>query len=110
MRDALAVAAQALVGHALGAGDVPRARAMLRRTLRPGVGVGAVLAILVAGPAPPAALAVHDWGSGGAGLAWLWAAFAGLFVAARAVTTGWRARGTGWTATGAGHPGRAAAL
>jgi putative MATE family efflux protein len=169
--DALAIAAQTLVGHALGAGDVPRARAVLRRTLRWGVGVGAVLAVLVAGLAPlyvrafsadddvrraavlgllvaaaglpmagwvfvldgvligagdgvflsragvltlvayvPAVLAVHAWASGGAGLAWLWVAFAGLFMAARAVTTGWRARGSGWTVTGAGHPGRTTTL
>jgi len=83
---------------------------VLRRTLRLGVGVGAVLAILVAGLAPPAALAVHAWASGGAGPAWPWAIFAGLFMAACAVTTGWPARGTGWTVTGACHPGRAAAL
>ncbi len=161
--DALAIAAQALVGHTLGAGDVPRARAVLRRTLRWGVGVGAGLAVLVAAAAPfyvrlfseddevrraallgllvaaatlpmagcvfvldgvligagdgvflakaglatlaiylPAALAVHLWGPAGpAGLAWLWAAFAGVFMGARAVTTGWRARGSAWMVTGA---------
>lgn len=160
--DALAIAAQALVGHALGAGDVPRARAILRRTLSWGVGAGAGLAVLAGGLAPfyvrvfsgdddvrgaavlalvvvavtlpmagwvfvldgvligagdgvflskagvatlvvylPAALAVHAWAPAGrAGLAWLWAAFAGVFMAARAVTTGWRARGSGWTVTG----------
>ena len=38
--DALAIAAQALVGHALGAADVPRVRAVLRRTLQWGVGGG----------------------------------------------------------------------
>ncbi|HEY0118064.1 MAG TPA: MATE family efflux transporter [Cellulomonas sp.] len=160
--DALAIAAQALVGHALGAGDVARARTLLRRTLRWGVGVGTVLAALVAASSPllvrvfsaddevrrsavlgllvaavflpmagwvfvldgvligagdgaflakagavtlvvylPAALAVRAWAPGGAaGLAWLWAAFAGLFMASRALTTGWRARGSGWTVTG----------
>ena len=41
--DALAIAAQALVGHALGAADVPRVRAVLRRTLQWGVGAGAAL-------------------------------------------------------------------
>jgi len=160
--DALAIAAQALVGHALGAGDVPRARVLLRRTLTWGVGVGAVLGVLVAALGPwlvrlfsadeqvrraavlallvaavclpmagwvfvldgvligagdgrflaragvatlvvylPAVLAVRAWAPGGpAGLAWLWAAFAGLFLASRAVTTGWRARGSGWTVPG----------
>ena len=160
--DALAIAAQALVGHALGAGDVPLARALLRRMLTWGVLVGAALAVLVAALSPwlvrlfssdddvrhaatlallvaavclplagyafvldgvligagdgvflakagvatlglyiPAALAVAEWAPGGAaGLAWLWTAFAGLFMAARAVTTGWRSRGSGWTVPG----------
>jgi MATE family, multidrug efflux pump len=44
--DALAIAAQALVGHALGAGDVPLVRALLRRTLAWGVGAGAVLGVV----------------------------------------------------------------
>ncbi len=161
--DALAIAAQALVGHALGAGDVPRTRALLRRTLQWGVGAGAVMGVLVgvlapvyvrvfttdpdvrraavvglvvaalalpmagwvfvldgvligAGDGPflawagiatlvayvPAALAVHTWAPpGAAGLAWLWGAFAVLFMAARALTTGLRARGTAWMVTGA---------
>ena len=47
--DALAIAAQALVGHALGAADVPRVRALLRRTLAWGVGAGAVLGLVVGG-------------------------------------------------------------
>lgn len=160
--DALAIAALALVGHALGAGDVPAARALLGRTLRWGVGAGLALAILVAAGSPllvrlfsadlqvrrtavlgllvaaaclpmagwvfvldgvligagdgaflaragaltllvylPAVLAVRAWAPAGpAGLAWLWAAFAGLFLASRALTTGWRARGSGWTVTG----------
>ncbi len=160
--DALAIAAQALVGHALGGADVPRARALLRRTLAWGVAVGAGLGLLVAILSPwlvrlfsaddevrrpavlallvaavclpmagwvfvldgvligagdgvflaragavtlvvylPAALAVRSWApGGGAGLAWLWAAFAGVFLASRAVTTGWRARGSGWTVPG----------
>jgi putative MATE family efflux protein len=46
--DALAIAAQALVGHALGAADVPRARAVLRRTLQWGTATGVVLGVVVA--------------------------------------------------------------
>ncbi|MFF1531141.1 MATE family efflux transporter [Cellulomonas sp. NPDC058312] len=161
--DALAIAAQALVGHALGAGDVPLVRTLLRRTLAWGVGAGAVLG-LVTGAAGwwlsaaftsdpdvrhavtvslvvaavlmpmagwvfvldgvligagdgrflagagmltlvaylPVALAVRAWAPDGwAGLAWLWAAFAGVFMLARAATTGWRARGDRWMVTGA---------
>ncbi|WP_029288513.1 MATE family efflux transporter [Cellulomonas sp. HZM] len=160
--DALAIAAQALVGHALGAGDVARVRAVLRRTLQWGVGAGAVLGLVVGGASwwyvrafssdddvrraavaalvvaavtmpmagwvfvldgvligagdgrflawagvgtfvafVPAALAVHGWApSGAAGLAWLWVAFAGVFMAARATTTGWRARGDDWIRLG----------
>ncbi|MCK8608079.1 MATE family efflux transporter [Agromyces sp. C10] len=48
--DALAIAAQALVGKGLGAGDVAQVRAVLRRCLAWGVGAGLVLgALLVAG-------------------------------------------------------------
>jgi hypothetical protein len=36
-----------------------------------------------------------------AGLLWLWVAFAGVFMGARAVTTGWRARSGAWMVTGA---------
>ncbi len=161
--DALAIAAQALVGHGLGAADVARTRAVVTRTLRWGTGAGAVLglvaaaggwwlaplftsdpqvrsavavALVVAGLAMPVAgwvfvldgvligagdgrylawaglatlvvyaplaLAVRAWGPDGtAGLAWSWAAFAGAFMLARAVTTGLRARGTAWMVTGA---------
>jgi hypothetical protein len=50
----------------------------------------------------PVALAVRAWAPDGwAGLAWLWAAFAGVFMLARAVTTGLRARGGAWMVTGA---------
>ncbi|WP_449386603.1 MATE family efflux transporter [Cellulomonas soli] len=160
--DALAIAAQALVGHALGAGDVPGTRALLRRTLQWGVGAGAAIGLLVGGLAPlyvplftadpevrraalaalvvtavtlpmagwvfvldgvligagdgrylawagmgtlvtyaPCALLVHAWApEGSAGLAWLWASFAGVFMLARALTTGLRARGTRWMVTG----------
>ncbi|VEH25876.1 Multidrug-efflux transporter [Cellulomonas fimi] len=161
--DALAIAAQALVGHALGAADVPRTRALLRRTLQWGVGAGAVLGLVLGGASwlyvrlfttdpdvrhaavvalvvaavtmpmagwvfvldgvligagdgrflawagvatlvayVPVALGVRALAPDGApGLAWLWAAFAGVFMLARAVTTGWRARGTAWMVTGA---------
>lgn len=161
--DALAIAAQALVGQALGAGDVGRTRRVLRRTLQWGVGAGAVLGVVLGAAgwwiAPlftrdpdvrsavaialvvvavtlpmagwvfvldgvligagdgrylavvglatlavyaPAALAVRALAPDGAGaLAWSWVAFAGLFMAARAVTTGLRARGARWMRTGA---------
>jgi len=160
--DALAIAAQALVGHALGAGDVPRTRAILRRTLQWGVGAGVVVGVLLGGLAAvyaplftadpqvrraivvgmlvagacmpvagwvfvldgvligagdgrflawaglvtlvvyaPFALAVRAWAPDGpTGLAWLTAAFCGVFMLARAATTGHRARGTTWMITG----------
>lgn len=160
--DALAIAAQALVGHGLGAGDVPRVRVVLRRTLQWGVAAGALLGVVMAAGGwwfallftadpdvrtavalgmavcglllpmagwvfvldgvligagdgrylawagmltvvvyAPVALAVRAWAPDGAvGLAWLWLAFAGVFMAARALTTGLRARGTRWMVTG----------
>lgn len=160
--DALAIAAQALVGRALGAGDLAGTRAVLRRTLQWGTGAGAVLGIVVGAAgwwlAPlftadptvrravavslvvvaitlpvagwvfvldgiligagdgrylaavgfvtltvyaPAALAVRALADDGvAGLAWSWVAFAGVFMLARALTTGLRARGTAWMRTG----------
>lgn len=160
--DALAIAAQALVGHALGASDATTTRRVLHRTLQWGVGVGAVLGATVAAsgwwlamlfttdPAvrhaialgllvcgllmplagwvfvldgvligagdgrylawagaltvviyTPVALAVQHWAPpGAAGLAWLWAGFAGVFMLARAATTGWRARGDDWMVLG----------
>lgn len=45
--DALAIAAQALIGRSLGAGDVETVRAVLRRCLQWGVGAGAVLGAAV---------------------------------------------------------------
>jgi putative MATE family efflux protein len=161
--DALAIAAQALVGHGLGAGDVGQVRAVLGRCLRWGVAAGALIGVVIAAGgwwiAPlftsddavrvataaglavcgllmpmagwvfvldgvligagdgrylaavgmltlvvyaPFAVAVGAWApDGAAGLAWLWAAFAGVFMLARAVTTGVRARGTRWMVTGA---------
>lgn len=160
--DALAIAAQALVGVSLGAADVAQTRAVLRRVVTWGTVAGAVLGIVVAASgrwlAPlftgdpdvraavagslvvvavflpvagwvfvldgvligagdgrylaatgmltlvayaPFALAVRAWAPDGAtGLAWLWAAFAGVFMLARALTTGLRARGTTWLVTG----------
>ncbi|MEI5582794.1 MULTISPECIES: MATE family efflux transporter [unclassified Agromyces] len=46
--DALAIAAQALVGKGLGAGDVAQVRAVLRRCIEWGVGAGVVLGALLA--------------------------------------------------------------
>ncbi|WP_428961414.1 MATE family efflux transporter [Micromonospora fluostatini] len=45
--DALAIAAQALVGAALGAGDAPAARALARRFALLGLGCGVLFALLV---------------------------------------------------------------
>lgn len=162
--DALAIAAQALVGQSLGAADVDRTRGVLRRTLAWGTWAGAALGLVVgvagwwiaplftadgdvrravavtlavvavampvagwvfvldgvligAGDGrylaavgfvtlavyAPAALVVRQIiDDGVAGLAWSWVAFAGVFMLARAVTTGLRARGTAWMVTGAG--------
>ncbi|QTX03424.1 MATE family efflux transporter [Agromyces archimandritae] len=47
--DALAIAAQALIGRWLGAGDVERVQLVLRRCLLWGVGAGVVLGAIVAG-------------------------------------------------------------
>ncbi|WP_149203438.1 MATE family efflux transporter [Actinotalea subterranea] len=161
--DALAIAAQALVGRSLGAGDLTTARTVLRRTLQWGVAAGAALGVVLAATgqwlAPvfsaddavraavtttllvvavtlpmagwvfvldgvligagdgrylagagmvtlavyaPAALAVRALADPGTtGLLWSWVAFAGLFMAARAATTGLRARGAAWMVTGA---------
>ncbi|WNB85610.1 MATE family efflux transporter [Cellulomonas sp. ATA003] len=70
-----------------------------------GAGDGRYLAaagMLTLGAYVPAAWAVAAWAPDGAvGLAWLWAAFAGVFMGARAVATGLRARGEGWMVVGA---------
>ncbi len=50
--DALAIAAQALVGDALGARDAERARAVLRRTVFWGLACGALLGVLLAAGSP----------------------------------------------------------
>lgn len=161
--DALAIAAQALVGHGLGARDPDGVRALLRRTLLWGTLAGAGLGVVVAATSPltarlfspdpevqlaatlglvvigalmpiagwvfvldgvligagdgrylawagvltvvayvPFALLVRSVApDGAAGLAWLWLAFAGVFMLARAVTTGVRARGDRWMVLGA---------
>ena len=161
--DALAIAAQAMVGQSLGAGDPGAVRALLRRCLQWGVAAGVLIGVVFAAAgwwlAPlftgdpevrlaaavglavigacmpiagwvfvldgvligagdgtylawagvitlvaylPMAWAVHALaGDGAAGLAWLWAAFGGGFMLARAVTTGVRARGTRWMVLGA---------
>ncbi|WP_395244781.1 MATE family efflux transporter [Agromyces sp. MMS24-K17] len=164
--DALAIAAQALIGKGLGAGDVGEVRAVLRRCVQWGIGAGAAIGLLVVATAwvlpglftssaavasllPPAlvvlgisaplgglvfvldgvligagdarylawtglvnlaayaplALAAVRWAdasgaTGAASLAWLMAAFAIGYLAARAVTLSWRARGSRWMVTG----------
>jgi putative MATE family efflux protein len=50
--DAVAIAAQTLVGRALGAGDAVAAREVLRAVTRSGVGAGAVLGAVVLAAAP----------------------------------------------------------
>lgn len=161
--DAVAIAAQALTGKALGEGDAAAARALTRRMLAWGVAAGAVIGVLVlavhavagsafspdpavratvgavllvlavaqplsgwvfvldgvligAGDAAylawaglvnlavflPAAWAVESFAGGGtAGLVWLWVAYGGAYMAARAVTLGLRYRGDRWLVTGA---------
>ncbi|MDF0513544.1 MATE family efflux transporter [Agromyces sp. H3Y2-19a] len=161
--DALAIAAQALVGRGLGAGDVTAVRRVLQRCIEWGIGSGAAIGALlialawvlpglftssaeVAALLPPAlvvlglsaplgglvfvldgvligagdarylawtglvnlavfvplALGVASVAPpGAAGPAWLMAAFAIGYLAARAVTLGLRARGERWMVTGA---------
>ena len=50
--DALAIAGQAMIGHGLGASDLPRVRAITTRLLQFGVGGGAMLGILIAALSP----------------------------------------------------------
>ena len=161
--DAVAIAAQALTGKALGEGDAPAARALTRRMLVWGVAAGTVIGVLVlvihavagnafspdpavratvgavllvlaaaqplsgwvfvldgvligAGDAAylawaglvnlivylPAAWAVASFAGGGtAGLVWLWVAYGGAYMGARALTLGLRYRGDRWLVTGA---------
>lgn len=161
--DAVAIAAQALTGRALGAGDVEGTRSATRRMMQWGVGTGVVLGVLlllgrgllapvfspddgvrlaittalvvvalgqplagwvfvldgvligagdgrylaVAGAwtllayLPLAAIVLVAGPGGASGLAWLWVAFGGGFMLARAVTLGLRERGSAWMVTGA---------
>lgn len=160
--DALAIAAQALIGKELGASNPVSARRLTRTMVRWGTGFGIVTGVLLALAAPwagalfttdanvqsalmyalwilaagqPVAgyvfvldgvligagdakylalagvvnLAVYapllaavaaSGGSAPAGLAWLWAAFALGYMAARAVTLGLRARSDRWMVLG----------
>jgi putative MATE family efflux protein len=161
--DALAIAAQALIGKELGAGNRSLARELTRRMIRWGVGFGVITGVLLAAAAPFAgwiftsdagvqsALTAGLWvlavsqpicglvfvldgvliGAGDArylaltgvlnllaylpllwwvhasdlegpgGIAWLWAAFALGYMAARAATLTWRIRQDAWMVTGA---------
>lgn len=156
--DALAIAAQVIVGQAVGQRSVVLARSFLRRSIRWGLLVGVVLGVVVGASSwwisaafttetpvrtaitaglvvaavfmplggcvflldgvligagdgrylavvgmltlavyAPVAFAVAAWAPpGAAGLAWLWVAFAGVFMAARAATTAWRVRTDVW--------------
>ena len=160
--DALAIAAQALIGKELGASNAVRARLLTGTMVRWGLGFGAVTGLLLALAAPWAGalftsdpevqrvLALALWvlaagqplagyvfvldgvliGAGdakylalagvvnlaayvpmlaavgllgvpgGAGLGWLWAAFALGYMAARAMTLGLRARSGRWMVLG----------
>ncbi|MEV7573970.1 MATE family efflux transporter [Pseudarthrobacter sp. NPDC089323] len=160
--DALAIAAQALIGKELGACNAAKARELTRTMIRWGIGFGVLTGLLLAAVAPwvgalftsdrevQSVLAVALWilaagqpvagyvfvldgvligagdarylalaglvnlavylpllaavawsgAAGGAGLGWLWAAFAVGYMAARAVTLGLRARSDRWMALG----------
>ena len=162
--DALAIAAQALIGKELGASNAAKARLLTGTMIRWGLGFGAVTGVLLALAAPwvgvlftsdpevQSALAVALWvlaagqpvagyvfvldgvligagdakylalaglvnlaayapmlaavallgTAGGAGLGWLWAAFALGYMAARALTLGLRARTDRWMVLGSG--------
>ena len=156
--DAIAIAAQAITGRYLGAGDVPGTREVTARMVRWGVVSGVVTGVLLAAASPflgalftgdasvqdrlvpvlvvaaigqpvagvvfvldgvligagdgrylawaglvvlaiyaPAALLAAEAG----GLVLVWVAFAGLFIAARAVVLLARMRGDAWMVTGA---------
>jgi Na+-driven multidrug efflux pump len=161
--DALAIAAQALIGKELGAANAPRARDLTRAMVRWSLVYGAITGALLAACAPwigwiftpdrqvheallPALLVLAAsqpvcgyvfvldgvligagdarylalagvlnlvvyapllvWaglsGAGGpAGLMWLWAAFAGGYMLARALTLGLRSRADAWMVLGA---------
>jgi len=157
--DALAIAAQALVGQMLGAGNADTARELARRLARWGIGLGIILGLITAlgaqfiTPLFTADPAVQDavvWGlvvagavtgvggyvfvldgvligagdgvylarvgvvtltaflpliglvyffapGGTAGLVWIWVAFGGGYMIARAVANGTRVAGEKWT-------------
>jgi len=161
--DALAIAAQALVGQMLGAGNVAGAHELTRRLSRWGIWLGIVLGVITAlgaqfitplFTADPAVQNAVVWGlvvagavtgiggyvfvldgvligagdgvylarvglvtlsaflpmitlvyffapGGTAGLVWIWVAFGGGYMAARAVANGVRANGDKWVAAGA---------
>ncbi len=160
--DALAIAAQALIGKELGASNKPLAQALTRRMIIWGLGFGVITGAVLAVAAPfvgwiftpdddvqtaltaglwilaasqpicglvfvldgvligagdarylalagvvnlvvylPLLVWVYSAGlTGVAGIAWLWAAFALGYMAARAVTLGWRIRNDTWMVTG----------
>lgn len=50
--DAFAIAGQALIGHGLGASDVPRVRAVVRRLILLSIGFGVVIGLLLAAGSP----------------------------------------------------------
>lgn len=161
--DALAIAAQALVGQMLGAGNVSGAHELARRLARWGIWLGIILGLITASVARfitplftadpavqqavvwglvvagavtgiggyvfvldgvligagdgaylarvglvtfavflPMIAAVYQFAPGGtAGLVWIWIAFGGGYMAARAVANGARARGDKWVKAGA---------
>jgi Na+-driven multidrug efflux pump len=154
--DAIAIAAQAIIGRALGAGDVATTRSLTRRMIQWGLVSGVVSGLLLAAASPwvghlfssdpavvdlltpvllvaalgqplagvvfvldglligagdgrylawaglvallaytPLALVAGRWD-----LTWLWVAFAGGFMLARAAVLLRRARGNAWLVTG----------
>ncbi len=161
--DALAIAAQALIGHGLGRGERDSVRAITRRTLQWGTIGGAGIGVLIAAAGfiitplfttDPDVQRAATWGlvtigvmmpicgwvfvldgvlmgagdgrflawagvvtlavylplagavwrfapEGPMGLVWLWVAFGGGFMLARAVSNGLRARGSRWMVLGA---------
>jgi putative MATE family efflux protein len=80
--DAMAIAAQAMIGAALGAGEVVRAHALTQRLIRWGLGAGAVFAVLLAAGFD----VIPHWFTGDAAVvqathaAWPW--FAGMMPVA----------------------------
>lgn len=80
--DAIAIAAQTLIGESLGASDGPAARALLRRCLGWGIGGGALLGAAIAAVTPWLVLAfTSDAAVTGPASGALWVAAAGLPLA-----------------------------